>query len=127
MINSLVCCFSLFCCSKGVYPSVEVQLVSAKSPGTNSPFNKIGVQKRTSYQDCYSSRGRVCLNYVRVFGSLMKRREKNVKQKKRAVLSRFSLLDNTFSCVKFIVFILGQCLNVQLLEHVIWLQKVFVF
>lgn len=29
-------------------------------------------------------------------------------------------------CVKFILFILGQCVNVQHFEHVIWLQKVFV-
>lgn len=44
------------------------------------------------------------------------------------MLSHFSLLDNTFHllCLNLSRFILGQCLNVQHFEHVIWLQKVFV-
>jgi len=82
MINSLVCCFILLRCSKGVYPYVEVLLVSAKSPGTNSPFNKIGVQEQTSSQDCYSSRGRVCLNCVCISGRLWREEKKKSGEKK---------------------------------------------
>lgn len=82
MIISLVCCSNLFRCSEGVYPYVEVMLVSAKSPGTNSPFNKMGVQKRTSYQDCYSSRGWVCLNCVRILGCLWREEKKKSKKNK---------------------------------------------
>lgn len=64
------------------------------------------------------------MNCVRILGSLFKKK----KKKKRAVLSHFSLLDNTFHllCLNLSRFILGQCLNVQHFEHVIWLQKVFV-
>lgn len=75
MINSLVCCFNLFRCSKGVYPYVEVLLFSAKSPGTNSPFNKMGVQKRTSYQ-VLQLQGKGMFELCAYFWSLMKRREK---------------------------------------------------
>lgn len=125
-----MCCFNLFHCSEGVYPYVEVLLVSAKSPGTNSQFNKMGVQKRTSYQDCYSSRARVCLNCVCILGRLWReeRKKKSYKKKKKGLCYPIFHFRITpfFSYVKFNLFILGQCLNVQHFEHVIWLQKVFV-
>lgn len=104
-------------------------LVSAKSPGTNSLWNRMSAQKRTSSQACHSSRE----GYVWIVGVLEvayeEKREKKTytKNQPRAVLSVFPSGNTFLSSCSIYLFILGQCLNVQQFEHVIWLQKVFVW
>lgn len=88
-MDSLVCCFRLLLVLKG---SIRL-LVSAKSPGTNSPWNRMSAQKRTSSQACHSSRER----YVWIVGLFEvfyeERKKTYTKNQPRAVLSQFSLLE----------------------------------
>lgn len=99
-MDLLVCCFSLLLVPKG---SICL-LVSAKSPGTNSPWNRMSAQKRNFIPSLPQLQGRVCLNCGRVRGHLRREERKKYTKKKqpRAVLSQFSLLETpSFPRVKF--------------------------
>lgn len=71
-MDLLVCCFSLLLVPKG---SICL-LVSAKSPGTNSPWNRMSAQKRNLIPSLPQLQGRVCLNCGHVWGHLRREERK---------------------------------------------------